>query len=189
MTALDFVLSLISGFGGQVQGRTLLQKRAYFVAQLAGVPVNLAYDAHYYGPYSAVVDNCVSRLKSLGFVDEENLGFGITNTSGFEVKRYDYRITQDGKRILETLRNRDEYQRIERACIAILEAGDPNYFVLSIAAKADFILGKRGKAMSRNEIIREAQKFDWEIQGNSLNDAVNFLEKLGMVEAAKKVAS
>jgi hypothetical protein len=188
MNASDFVLSLISGFGGWIQGRTLLQKRAYFVAQLAGVPVELGYDAHYYGPYSAVVDNCVARLKSLGFVAEENLGFGITNTSGFEMKRYDYRVTEDGKRILESLRNREDYQRVERACIAILEAGDPNYFVLSIAAKADFILGKRGKAMTRSEIVREAQKFDWHIQGDALNSAVTFLEKLGLVHAAERVA-
>jgi hypothetical protein len=188
MTALDFVLSLISGFGGQIQGRTLLQKRAYFVAQLAGVQIELGYDAHYYGPYSSVVDNCVARLKSLGFIAEDNLGFGITAPSGFEMKRYDYRITSDGKRILASLQNTEDYKRIERACIAIREAGDPNYFVLSIAAKADFILGKRRKAMSRDEIIREGQKFDWDIQGDALNNAVNFLDRLGLVESAEKRA-
>ncbi len=184
MTALDFVLSLISGFGGEIQGRTLLQKRAYFVAQLSGVHVELGYDAHFYGPYSAVVDNSVARLKSLGFIAEENWGFGTTTPSGFEMKRYDYRLTEDGKKILRSLQRAEDYRRIERACIAIREAGDPNYFVLSIAAKADFILGRRGKAMSRDEIIREAEKFDWDIQGEALNNAVNFLERLKLVEAA-----
>lgn len=188
-TPLDFVLSMIAGFGGQVQGRTLLQKRAYFVAQLAGLPVDLGYDAHYYGPYSAVVDNCVARLKSLGFVVEENLGFGVSGGSGFEIKRYDYRITEDGKRVFAPIQHSEEYRRIERACIQIREAGDPNYFVLSIAAKVDFILGRRGKAMSRDEIIREAQKFDWRIQEDALNGAVDFLARLGMVEAAEKAAS
>lgn len=188
MTASDFVLSLISGFGGQVQGRTLLQKRAYFVAQLSAVPVELGYDAHYYGPYSAVVDNCIARLKSLGFISEDNLGFGIANASGFEVKRYDYRVTDDGNRIIESLRSRQDYSRVVSACGAVTEAGDPNYLVLSVAAKADFILGKRGKAMTRTEIIREAQKFDWRIQGDTLNNAVTFLEKLGLVHSTERAA-
>ncbi len=187
MTALDFVLSLTAGFGGQIRGRTLLQKRAYFVAQLSGVSIDLGYDAHYYGPYSAVVDNSIVRLKSLGFLAEEDIGFGVAS-GGFEIKRYDYRVTEDGKRILKSLETKEDYKRIERACIAILEAGDPNYFVLSIAAKADFILGKRGKAMTRAEIIREAEKFDWAIQEGSLKSAVDFLEKLGMVHTAEKAS-
>jgi hypothetical protein len=187
MTALDFVLSLIAGFGGQIQGRTLLQKRAYFVAQLSGVPVDLGYNAHYYGPYSAAVDNSVVRLKSLGFLVEENIGFGVAS-GGFEIKRYDYRVTEDGRKVLASLETKEDYKRIERACIAILEAGDPNYFVLSIAAKADFILGKRGKAMTRTEIIREAEKFDWDIQEGSLRSAVDFLERLGVVQSAGKAS-
>ena len=187
MNGIDFVLSLISGFGGQVQGRTLLQKRAYFVAQISRVPIDLGYDAHYYGPYSPVVDNSVTRLKSLGFLAEENIGFGI-QSRGFEVKRYDYRITADGKRVLESLRAKDDYKKMEKACAAILKAGDPNYFVLSIAAKADFILGRRGKAMTREEIIREAQKFDWDIQEESLKSAVEFLERLGIVEDEERAS-
>jgi hypothetical protein len=187
LTALDFVMSLIAGFGGRIQGRTLLQKRAYFVAQLSGVPIDLGYDAHYYGPYSAIVDNSIVRLKSLGFLAEENVGFGVAS-KGFEIKRYDYRVTEDGKTILASLERKEEYGRIERACIAILEAGDPNYFVLSIAAKADFILGKRGKAMTRKEIIREAEKFDWDIQEGSLGSAVDFLEKLSLVQTAEKAS-
>jgi len=187
MTAVDFVLSLIAGFGGQIQGRTLLQKRAYFVAQLSGVSIDLGYNAHYYGPYSAVVDNSIVRLKSLGFLAEENIGFGVAS-GGFEIKRYDYRVTEDGRKVLGSLATKEDYKRIERACIAILEAGDPNYFVLSIAAKADFILGKRGKAMTRTEIIREAEKFDWDIQEGSLRSAVDFLERLGVVQSAEKAS-
>jgi len=177
-------LSLIAGFGGQIQGRTLLQKRAYFAAQLAGVSIDLGFDAHYYGPYSAVVDNSIVRLKSLGFLAEENIGFGVAS-GGFEIKRYDYRLTEDGRKILALLEAKEDYKKIERACVAIIEAGDPNYFVLSIAAKADYILGKRGKAMTRAEIIQEAEKFDWDIQEGSLAKAVDFLGKLGIVQRAE----
>lgn len=182
MNASDFILMLIAGFGGRVQGRTLLQKRAYFVAQLSGVPVDLGFDAHYYGPYSAVVDNTVARLKSLGFITEENLGFGVAS-SGFEVKRYDYRLTQDGERILASV-NKQELRQIGSACKKIMDANDPNYYVLSIAAKANFILGKRGQALTKQEVIREAKKFDWEIQSEALDSATQFLEKIGLVHKA-----
>ena len=187
MTGVDFVLSLIAGFGGQIQGRTLLQKRAYFVAQLSGISIDLGFDAHYYGPYSAVVDNSIVRLKSLGFLAEENVGFGVAS-GGFEIKRYDYRVTEDGKKILALLETKQDFRKIERACIAIVEAGDPNYLVLSIAAKADFILGKRGKAMTKAEIIRQAEKFDWNIQEGSLGKAVDFLGKLGVVQPTEKAS-
>jgi len=70
----------------------------------------------------------------------------------------------------------------------VYPGADPNYFVLSIAAKADFILGKRRKAMTRIEIIREAEKFHWDIQEGSLKGAVDFLEKLGMVHTAEKAS-
>jgi hypothetical protein len=188
VTGQDFVLSVIAGFGDQIQGRTLLQKRVYFVARLSGVSINLGYDAHFYGPYSPIVDNSVARLKSLGFLAEESIGFGVVS-SGFEVRRYDYRITPDGRRILESLKCTDDYARLEKACKSIVEAGDPNYFVLSIAAKADFILGKRGKAMTRAEIMREAQRFDWHIQGEDLNNAVEFLENVGLIRTAQEKAS
>ncbi len=187
MTGVDFVLSLIAGFGGRIQGRTLLQKRAYFVAQLSGVSIDLGFDAHYYGPYSPVVDNSIVRLKSLGFLVEENIGFGVVS-GGFEIKRYDYRVTEDGKKILGSLEARQDFKKIERACIAILEAGDPSYMVLSIATKADFILGKRGKAMTKAEIIREAEKFDWNIQEGALAKAVDFLGKLGVVQSAERAS-
>ena len=187
MTPLDFVISLIAGFGGQIQGRTLLQKRAYFVARLCAVSVELGYEAHYYGPYSAVVDNTVTRLMSLGFVTEENTGFGVAS-SGFEIRRYDYHLTRDGQGILAAIE--EEFRvRIERACHAIINAGDPNYFVISVASKADFILGKRGQAMTRKEIIREAQKFDWNIQSETLNGAIDFLEKVGLAQMAAEAAS
>lgn len=181
MNATDFLLIVIDAFGGSVHGRTLLQKRAYFASLLSGVDSGLAFDAHFYGPYSATVDNSVSRLKSLGFVNEENTGFGVA-PSGFEIRRYDYNLTNDGKKIVGTLKSSSEYGSIVQACEAILKAGDPNYFELSIAAKANFILAKRGRAMSRDEIMREAQRFDWDIRRPSLDNAVRFLEKLGLVQ-------
>ena len=183
MNSDDFVLSVIQSFGGVVAvGRaSLLQKRAFFASELSGVNPGLRFDAHYYGPYSSTVDNTLGRLTALGFVNEDNLGFGVA-PSGFEIKRYDYSLTEDGKKIARVLERQPEFQTVNSACQKIIDAGDPDYFILSIAAKAFFILKKRdGRAMLRNEIIQEAKRFDWDISSDSLEKAVSFLERVSLV--------
>lgn len=182
MNAMDFIISLIDGSGGSIQGRTLLQKRAYFVTELGGVNAHLGFDAHFYGPYSYVVENALTHLKNLRFVSESATAYGVDN-SGFEMRRYDYRLTADGERIAARLRNTEEYLTIKRALNLLANTGNPDYMELSIAAKALFLLKKKKEGMSKAEIMREAQKFDWNIRPASLESAVSILEKLGIVRA------
>ncbi len=185
MNQTDFILSIVKSFGGKIQGRTLLQKRAFFTATLSGIDPGLKFDAHFYGPYSATVDNTVARLTLLGFLEEENTGFGFA-PSGFEIRRYDYRLTEDGEKVCASFENFPEFRHVKAACERIIAAGDPDYFTLSIAAKAFFLLRKRsGQGMSRDELIREAKKFDWNINPNSLESAVRFLERLNLVRNAE----
>jgi uncharacterized protein YwgA len=178
MNISEFLLALIDASGG-VRGRTMLQKKAFFVSLLSRVPVELGYDAHYYCPYSAAIEGKLTQLKNLGFVEEASTGFGVVS-GGFEVRRYDYRVTKDGRKILEPVLQSEEYKAIKQALLAITEAGDPNYVELSIAAKAFYILKKRGKRMTAEELQREAQKFDWKIEDQSLVRAIDFLKQVGM---------
>ncbi len=182
MNAMDFIISLIDASGGSVQGRTLLQKRAYFVTQLGDIDVHLGFDAHFYGPYSSIVESTMTHLKNLRFVSEGATAYGIDN-AGFEMKRYDYRLTPDGESIAARLRRTPEYAAIKRALSLLSKAGNPDYMELSIAAKALFLLKKKKEGMSKAEILREAQKFDWNIRPSSLESAVSILEKLGIVHA------
>jgi uncharacterized protein len=183
MNVAEFVLALINACGGTVRGRTMLQKKAFFVSLLGEIGVDFGYRAYYYGPYSAEVDGALTQLKNLGFVEEATTGFGVVS-GGFEMRRYDYRLTEDGLKILEPLLKTAEYQAVKEGVQKIQEAGDPNYFELSIAAKAYYILTKQGKEMSRTELRQEAQKFDWSIQENSLASAVHFLERVGLAKEA-----
>jgi uncharacterized protein YwgA len=179
MTATDFLVCVLDGSGGTIEGRTLLQKRAFFVSILSGIALDLNYHAHYYGPYSATIDNAVAQFKALGFVEEVSHGFGL-KSKGFEVRRFDYRLTKDGRRIAHLTRQQQphHYTRIKKALSVIKEAGDPNYVELSIAAKAYFVLARKHKAMSRTEILKEAETLDWNIKPQSLASAVKFLEKV-----------
>jgi uncharacterized protein YwgA len=186
MNAPQFLLALLDASGGRLQGRTLIQKRAYFVSLLSGVDPGLDFNAHYYGPYSAVLDSALAQLKNLGFVAEDTTGFGVYN-EGFELRRYDYALTADGEKLVAALRKREHYCSIATAVKKISHAGDPNYYELSIAAKTYYILAKRNKAMANSEIRREAEKsFNWNIQQRSLERAIEFLQQLDLTEDAKE---
>jgi uncharacterized protein YwgA len=182
MNTSQFVLSLIHAFGGRVKGRTLLQKRGYFVSLLTGLGVDLGYQAHYYGPYSAGLDGTLTHMKNLGFVEEGTTGFGVVS-GGFEMRRYDYSLTEDGERILQPFVKTAEYAKIAQAVRKIKEAGDPDYIELSIAAKAFFILKKQQTAMTAVQLTKEAAKFNWNIPEHSLGRAVEFLSTVGLATA------
>lgn len=179
MNASQFILSLIRASGGKVQGRTLLQKRGYFVSLLTGLPGDLGYQAHYYGSYSATLDGTLTQMKNLGFIEEGTTGFGVVS-GGFEMRRYDYSLTEDGEKVLQPFSKSGEYRAIEAAVRKIQEAGDPDYVELSIAAKAFFILKKQKKGMTAAELMKEATKFNWNIPEHSLGRAVAFLTAVGL---------
>ena len=180
MKPTDFLLCLIDASGGSIQGRTLLQKRAFFVTELTGQDFGLKFDAHYYGPFSPTVEGTATQLKNLGFLQESSTGFGIIS-DGFEVRRYNYTLTEDGKFMVERLRHTPEYKTISDATHRILAAGDPNYMELSIAAKAYFILKKKeGTVMSVADLIKEAEKYNWNISPQSLKRAVSFLSSINL---------
>jgi len=180
MNAIDFLISLIDASGGSIQGRTLLQKRAYFTQLIAGLEIDLGYDAHFYGPYSQIVDNTITNLKNLCFLQENAIAYGVNNT-GFEMKRYDYKLTPDGQEIASKLRGSAEYTKIVNAVDRLSRAGNLNYMELSVAAKAYFILKRKKEGLSKSEISAEARKFDWNISATSLESAVSFLDKLGVI--------
>src|SRR5579863_10430213 len=101
MNAYDFVHLVLNAMGGQIQGRTKLQKTIYFLGILTGNIDELGYRAHYYGPYSDTVAAAVNRLKALGFVEEGSLQTGMVGEDGFEIARHDFTLTEQGKEIAE----------------------------------------------------------------------------------------
>ena len=63
-TIRDVVLLAYKAFGGTVKGKTMLQKRVYFLSVFLNA--DLGYEAHYYGPYSEAVATANLEMKSLG---------------------------------------------------------------------------------------------------------------------------
>ena len=183
MNTRDFVAITLLATGGEIQGKTKLQKLLYFVGVLTNRLDELGYRAHFYGPYSVEVAYAVSQLKAIGALDQNVTDWGF-DRSGFEVKRYDYRLTEAGRRFAEGLkrRNPELAKQIENAVRAFREAGDQDYMALSIAAKTYFLLGqKKGKA-SMEDLARLAPRFGWNVTREQIRDAAEYLQKLGLVE-------
>jgi uncharacterized protein YwgA len=68
MLARDVLILAYKAFDGEMKGKTLLQKRIYFISVMLGI--DLGYEAHYYGPYSEQVATLNMEMKSLGYISE-----------------------------------------------------------------------------------------------------------------------
>lgn len=185
------ILLAIDAFGGQVGGKTLLQKRLYFTGILLEENLGLEFDAHYYGPYSAVVNSELVTLKLQGQLREDVSSYGYSASSGFEMRRYSYELTSTGKASVEWLRKNypDECVRVAAAAKRVLEAGDLDYMDLSFAAKAHWVLRRANKAMSDSDIAREASRFGWKVQPEQITSGVQFLFKTGLARAAQTASA
>ncbi len=150
-------LVMLDHADGTIVGKTLAQKRAYFVTVMTGEGPNFV--PHYYGPLSVELDEAIGSCKALGFVREEVSSFSKVDALGFEVRRYTYRLTDDGRVVVTNLgvKNPDEVRRVRAALDGLRRAGDDDYVKLSAAAKVHCILqAQEGKA-SRQDLIDGAR--------------------------------
>ncbi len=176
----DVLLLAYKAFDGSMRGKTLLQKRVYFLSVV--LDIGLGYDAHYYGPYSEEISSANSELKSLGYISESSSTWGF-DQRGFEMARYDYRLTESGERIAERKVERHEllWQRIESAAKVLKEAGNLDYMELSIAAKAYFVLTRLNGKATLEDIAGMLPKFGWSVSKEQLEKATEFLAKADLV--------
>jgi hypothetical protein len=180
------ILLAIDAFGGKVDGKTLLQKRLYFTEILVGEKLGLEFDAHYYGPYSAVINSELSTLKLQGQLREETSSYGYSGESGFEMRRHCYELTPDGKAGVQWLRQNyaSDCQCVTTAAKRVVDAGNLDYMELSFAAKSHWILRKTNKPLSETDIANEAGRFGWEVKPAQVHRGVEFLHKVGLVRSA-----
>jgi uncharacterized protein YwgA len=187
MDPRDVVLMVLDAYSGSISGKTLLQKVCYFLD--VAYDFDLGFKAHHYGPYAPPIEDAIGELKELGFIREETTGFGVMSSSGFgEVKRYDYRLTNDGKEVVGVLETKmpEQWGKVSHMVKRIRENGDPNYLDLSVAAKSYFILRKQNKPMTDGEIENEAKKLGWQVGSDNIQKAITLLGNLTLVERQKK---
>jgi uncharacterized protein YwgA len=176
----DVLLLAYRAFDGSMKGKTLLQKRLYFLSVMLGS--DLGYDAHYYGPYSEEIASANTELKSLGYLSESAAPFGV-DQRGFEMARYDYHLTDAGVRLAEKKAARMPRlaSEIQKAASVITGAGSLDYMELSIAAKAYYVLTKLNGRATHKDIASMLPKFGWSVSNEQLDKATIFLEKSRLV--------
>ncbi|MEZ6056109.1 MAG: hypothetical protein R3C01_05325 [Planctomycetaceae bacterium] len=191
MKTRDFVAMVFLAAKGGVQGKTKLQKLVYFVGILTGKLEDLGYRPHFYGPYSEEVAQCITHLKTIGALEQQVSEWGC-NSSGFEIRRYDFSLTSPGQMYANAIRNRnsDTWAKIEEAFTLYNASGDKDYMTLSIAAKTYFLLdqklGQKRAPASNQELSRLASKFGWTVSEQQVSSAVDYLVELKLVDRVYK---
>ena len=178
LSPAEFLLIFLEKSGGTIGGRTLLQKRVYFVQRIVAEEF-VPFRPHYYGPFAPGVESAMGLLVELGFVSEEQRKVGVR-----ERIRYDYALTNHGTRLAGALENSHQAiaDGIEDAVSRISESGDLDYNQLSLAAKVAHILEAEGRSMTAQDITLRATELGWQFGDQNVMPIAKFLQSLGLVK-------
>ena len=175
MDAEDIVLGIVRAGGGEIPGRTYLQKVAYFVSEMMGIP--MGFGPHYYGPYSSSITAETDSQVAMGRLTE------ITETFGDDQVRYTYRFKPEGEEYLKVIEDFDEegFRRLTQI-VNTIKATGADYNQLACAAKLHYLLQKAGGKISRATAKEEARNLGWEISDNDIDTAIQVLQQLDMAQ-------
>lgn len=176
------VLLMLAAWGSDMRGRTFLQKNAYFMSKLLGE--DLGFRPHYYGPYSPKIEFALGELRGMGIVAESVSVFGTVDAAGFQRRRYDYSLTEEGKHVANAIRNdrKLEYETIESAVKKIKRAGgNLDYLSLAVAAKTHFVISGDGSSLSEEGVVERASGFGWNVSEKQVSEATKFLGRLELI--------
>ena len=183
MMPIDFVHVSMFELGGEIQGKTALQKKIYFLGVLTGMLDELGYRPHFYGPYSDEVAQAIAELKTIGYVEQDVRSAGVADAAGFERRRYDYRLTDAGKRVAQAKAeaHRPLSERIHDVAERLKKAGSIDYMRLSIAAKTYFLFMQQGAQPTESDLAQFASKFGWHVKPQEVQEAASYLAELELL--------
>ena len=166
-----------------LRGRTLLQKKLYFLSVLGRT--DFGFGPHYYGPYSSWVAENLDILVSARFLREVTETFETDRNIFGEIRRHTYSLTSDGKDVMSEIEQEDEYtdwkQRLDTLNSHSL-ASDFN--TLSIAAKVYYIVNRQEKTTTE-QIRKVAKEFGWKLNKSQIENVLSFLEDLSLISVEK----
>ena len=178
----DVVLAIVAfNTEEKVEGRTFLQKLAYFLNEK--LSLGIEFEPHFYGPYSESLAMATNTLVALGFLDETEERFLPVSADVFEPRRYTYKHTQAGKKVLRELQRQNStwLNRVKKTMDEITAKEECNYECLSLAAKMFHILKRQGKAMTESELSAAANDLGWKLRNEQIQKAAKFLKELRLI--------
>ena len=180
----DLILLVIGNEKGKsLQGRTLLQKKLYFLSVLKGI--DLGFGPHYYGPYSSWISENLDILVNARFLKEVTETFSTDQNIFGEIRRHTYFLTPDGEDVMGEIAQEDGYTDWKQKLDALNSHSLSNDFnTLSIAAKVYYIVNRQGRTTTE-EIRQVAKEYSWNIDDSQIENVRSFLEALSLISAGK----
>lgn len=182
MYTIDIILLVVKEAGKNgLQGRTLLQKKVYFLSELVGI--DLGFSAHYYGPYSDLVAGNLASLVNHGFLEEVTEVFETSpprNVFG-EIHRHTYFLTDDATELWDDIENDPEFPGWkEKLDLINAHETSHDFNKLSIAAKVHYIVDWRGEK-TIGGVQRVAKEYGWNVTEEDIESVLSFLTTLELV--------
>ena len=187
MHIIDILLLVVKEEGENgLRGRTLLQKKVYFLSVLRNE--NLGFSAHYYGPYSSFVAEHLDGLVYDGILKEAteswNTASSERNALG-EIRRHTYTLTAEASKLWEVTRKKPSFSEWDKELDRInAQPISRDFNKLSIAAKVHYIVNWRGNT-TIDEVHRVAKEYGWYVSEDDIESVLSFLTELGLVSAAE----
>jgi uncharacterized protein YwgA len=186
MKTRDFLLLAYKALGGNIRGRTLMQKEIYFLSKECKQELN--YRPHYYGPYSADVAEANEELIAMNYLEERITRYGIDNR-GFEMAQHNFELTDDGKKIARKVReeNKQIWETIMvkgREMKEIIEELNINYLELSAAAKLHYLVVREGR-LTKKRLNEMSKILEWKVNDSEIEKAEDFLMKMKLIKRRK----
>mgnify|MGYP001596263337 CR=1 FL=1 len=185
---LRYLVLALVGYSEEqkLMGRTLLQKRAYFINKFLklGVP----FEPYYYGPYSEKLASATDSLVAEGFLEETSESFPFSSVDIFEHHRYTYTLTPAGREILDIIEKENPvFSRIKGTSRQVEEKAGCDYQCLSIAAKVFHLLENEQREMLVSEICEAAKSLRWQISKEQIDSAAKFLIDMNLIREITNV--
>jgi uncharacterized protein YwgA len=188
MTSYDFLHLTFLAVGGEIRGRTKVQKTVYFLGVLSNLLPDLGFRPHFYGPYSDAISEALIKLKARDFLTESVHSAGAIGSRGFEIARHDFQLTEEGQKIAEQKAKANPvlWKKLQDVAARFKKAGDIDYMRMSVAAKTYFMLQNSGQPASLIQLSESAKELGWDATADDINESISFLERLGLVKREAK---
>ena len=183
MHIIDILLLVVKREGENgLQGRTLLQKKVYFLSVL--MKFDLGFSPHYYGPYSSYVASHLDSLVNCGLLREVTESFatasGEQNVFG-EIRRHTYSIPDNVETVWLDIQKKPQFTEWQDALKRVNEHEiSKDFNKLSIAAKVHYIVDWKEEG-TIEDIKQIAKEYGWKVDDGDIERVLSFLEELDLV--------
>ncbi len=180
MDVYEVIESILDANGGEIKGRTTIQKLVYLAQNTIPQLEIPSYKPHYYGPFSSELGIALEKLVSYSFVTE-------TKIPGTMYEGYIYRLTTDGQKVIDRIKNetKEEYEKIKELVDTCKVFCGLKTTPLSFASKIFYMLyahKENHEKLTIKEAINNAKELGWNVSSDNVEQGAKLLEKLKLVK-------